>query len=191
VIDQSLFVGRVSELEMMEETLQRNHSEEQRRIVLGGMGGIGKTQLAIAYAKRHCSSYESVFWLNAVLEANLKISLRSIAEQVMEAQEYERAKEEQILFRVRRWLSDPANTRWLLIFDNYDAPDLFDIYKYFPYAAHGSIIVTTRLPDQVSGKRIHIRPLKYIEESLQVLETRSERSNIKDGRRSMISFYTY
>jgi DNA replication protein DnaC len=61
-------------------TIEETQSREQRRLILGGMGGIGKTQLAIAYAKRHCGSYESIFWLNAVSEFALKTSLRSMAE---------------------------------------------------------------------------------------------------------------
>jgi NB-ARC domain len=183
LIDPSLFVGRLTELKRMEEILQGTRSREQCRLILGGMGGIGKTQLAIAYAQRHCGSYDSIFWLNAVSEVALKTSLRSMAERLIETAKYEKLEDEQILLRVRRWLSETPNTRWLLIFDNYDYPDLFDIRKYYPHTAHGFIIITTRLPDQVSGKQIQVRPLEHIDESLQVLETRSERQNIKAGKR--------
>ncbi|ERF75445.1 hypothetical protein EPUS_00238 [Endocarpon pusillum Z07020] len=181
IIDPNLFVGRLSELEKMDEILQDARSQEQGRLILGGMGGIGKTQLAIAYARLRRGSYESIFWLNAASEAALKRSMRSMAERVLEVAEYEKLEDEQTILRVRRWLSETINTRWLLIFDNYDDPDLFDIRKYYPYAAHGSIITTTRLPDQISGKRVHVRPLEHISESLQVLETRSERPNVKDS----------
>ncbi len=115
-------------------------------------------------------------------EVALRTSLRSIAERFMEVAEYEKFEDKQILFRVRRWLSDTANIRWLLIFDKYDDPDVFDIRKYYPPAARGSIIITTRLPDHVSGKLIHVRPLEHIDESLQVLETRSERQNVQAVR---------
>jgi NB-ARC domain len=182
MMSPNLFVGRLSELESMEAILQSTQSREQRQLVLGGMGGIGKTQLAIAYAKRHCGSYESIFWLSAASEVALKTSLRSMAERVMEVAEYVKFEDEQILLHVRRWLSETINTRWLLIFDNYDDPDLFDIRKYYPHVAHGSIIITTQLPDQVSGEQIHVRPLEHIDESLQILETRSERQNVKAGK---------
>jgi NB-ARC domain len=182
VIDPNLFVGRLSELERMEEILQGSQSGEQRRLILGGMGGVGKTQLAIAYTQRHRGSYESIFWLNAMSEVALKTSLRSMAERVMEVAGYEQLKDKQIFLRVRLWLSDTANTRWLLIFDNYDDPDVFDIRKYYPHADHGSIIITTRLPDHVRGKPIHVRPLEHVNESLQVLETRSERQNVQVGK---------
>ncbi|KAJ5723983.1 hypothetical protein N7488_002018 [Penicillium malachiteum] len=51
-IPQELFVGRDSELEEITELLHpAQGAQEQRRVVLGGMGGIGKTQLSLAYAK--------------------------------------------------------------------------------------------------------------------------------------------
>ena len=39
------------------------------------MGGIGKIQLAIAYAKSKYNEYNSIFWVNATSEAILKNSL--------------------------------------------------------------------------------------------------------------------
>lgn len=54
---------------------------------------------------------------------------------------------------VLKWLSQPSNNRWLLIFDNVDREysasssdsEAFDVKKYFPEADHGSILVTSRL----------------------------------------------
>jgi hypothetical protein len=57
-----LFVGCHTEIEQMERILWRSCDLSHRRVlVLGGMGGIGKTQLSIAYAKRHWGIYPSVF----------------------------------------------------------------------------------------------------------------------------------
>lgn len=59
-IDSDLFVGRTSELEEMKKTLvPARRPAVQQQLILGGVGGIGKTQLAIAYAKCHCDVYES------------------------------------------------------------------------------------------------------------------------------------
>ena len=71
-----LFVGRDAEIQHMENVLLPGSDSVQRTIlVLGGMGGIGKTQLATTYCKRHGGSYSSVFWLNATSEVTLKSSL--------------------------------------------------------------------------------------------------------------------
>jgi hypothetical protein len=88
------------------------------------------------------------------------------------------------VIHVRRWLSDPENTQWLLIFDNYDDPGQFDVQKYYPFASHGAIVVTTRRPDLVAGREIRIEPLENIEESLEILETRSQRKDAKTGESS-------
>lgn len=73
------FVGRTAELGQIAHALRPGElASEQRRLVLGGMGGIGKTQLAIAYVRQHCDSYKSVFWLNATSVQTVKASWKSI-----------------------------------------------------------------------------------------------------------------
>ena len=167
----------------MSRILQPNKpSTEQQRLVLGGMGGIGKTQLAIGYARRHQSCYTSVFWLNATSQLTLHASIRQVAQLLLQAADAGRLDDKQVLVRVLRWLSDRRNTQWLLIFDNYDEPDQYEMNDYCPYAAHGSIIITTRLPDLVTGQQVRVQPLSDIEESLDILQTRSQRDNIRDGK---------
>lgn len=193
-IDPAYFVGRVAEIDaihqfLLPETLVR----KQQRVVLGGIGGVGKTQLAIAYAEKHLQSYDTVFWLNATSQSTIHTSLRLVAGLFIQVQELESLDNEQVLARVHRWLSNTENTRWLLIFDNYDEPASFDISQYCPYAAHGSIIITTRLPDytRLSSNHIRLHPLKDIEESLNILCKRSHRQNVKDGKTSICVGYEF
>jgi len=155
---------------------------EQRRLVLGGMGGIGKTQLAIAFAERHRYSYESIFWLNATSSKTLQASLHQLAQHILPPDELKHCDDNQLIVHVSRWLSETDNTRWLLIFDNYDEPDQYQITKYYPHASHGSIIITTRLPHLVRGAVIKVQHLDRLEDSLHILETRSERQNVKSGQ---------
>jgi hypothetical protein len=84
--------------------------------------------------------------------------------------------------QVSVWLSNLENPRWLLAFDNYDDPDLFNIREYFPSVAQGSIIITTRQPDGVSGTKIKVRSIVEKEESLHILATRSRRENVDSGK---------
>ncbi|KAJ9492529.1 hypothetical protein VN97_g715 [Penicillium thymicola] len=87
-IAPKLFVGRSAELDEMAEILHLNQElRRQKCLVLGGMGGIGKTQLAIAYAASRSGSYSSVFWLNSASEATLKDSFRRIARLVFDFQD--------------------------------------------------------------------------------------------------------
>lgn len=167
----------------MREILRPDESTlEQRRLVLSGTGGMGKTQLAIAFAKRHRQEYDSVFWLNAASEATLKDSFRIAAEAIFNVQDAEGLPDEQILIQIRRWLSDKQNTRWLLIFDNHDDPSQYHIERYYPYVSHGAIIVTTRRPDLVAGSELRLQPLQRVEEGLEILETRSQRKNVESSK---------
>jgi hypothetical protein len=182
-IAPGLFVGRGHELEEIAEILHPvQEVQKQKRLVLGGMGGIGKTQLAIAYAESRSELYSSVLWLNAASEATLKDSFRSIARLIFDIQDSRLLESQDITGRVHQWLSSSTNTMWLLIFDNYDDPDLFEINDYFPQnSRNGVILVTTRWPDRVGGDILHIQPFQDVEDGLAVLQTRSKRENVYSG----------
>jgi hypothetical protein len=182
-LGKDLFIGRESELQRMERILQpQGNSQDRQILVLSGPGGIGKTQLAITYTKRHSSSYSSAFWLNASSKTALSTSLRRLAPQIL-PEAGDRLDDEAILIQVSVWLSQLDNNRWLLIFDNYDDPDQFNIREYYPSVAHGSIIVTTRLRDRVNGEEINLKPIGREEESLRILASRSGRKNVESGKR--------
>ena len=183
-LGKGLFIGRESEFRKMEKILQPpGNSQDRQVLVLSGPGGIGKTQLAITYAKRHGSSYSSVFWLNASSKTALLTSLRHLAPQIL-PEAGDRLNDEAILIQVSVWLSQLDNNRWLLVFDNYDDPDQFNIREYYPSVAHGSIIVTTRQRDRVNGEEIHLQPMAQEEESLRILASRSGRTNVELGKRT-------
>ena len=157
-------------------------SVEQRVLVLGGMGGIGKTQLAIAYAKRYRTCYSSTFWLNATSPSMLQGSLRMMARRVLPHDAEREFDDYQIRVRTAGWLSRTNNSRWLLIFDSYDALDQFNIKDYFPPTSHGSIIITSRIPEEVCGDNIILRPIENQEECLRILATRSGRHDVGSSK---------
>ena len=71
------FVAREKELSKMHELL---HGHSNRTcVVLYGLGGIGKTQLAIEYIRRHKEKYTAIFWSNANDQDSLKLSFRDVA----------------------------------------------------------------------------------------------------------------
>jgi AAA ATPase-like protein len=130
-------VAREEELAEMDRTL-RGYSS-RRIVVLHGLGGIGKTQLTVAYAKRHRDNYSAVFWLNIKDEDSLKQSFAKVAKQILREhkqilREHSSASQlssvdikeniDEAIDAVKVWLSQPNNTRWLMIYDNYDNPKL-------------------------------------------------------------------
>lgn len=75
------FVAREDELRDIHETLSSDGS--RYTVVLHGLGGIGKTQLAVAYTKRHKDNYSAIFWLNLKDEDSLKQSFAMVAKQIL------------------------------------------------------------------------------------------------------------
>ncbi|KAG4441475.1 hypothetical protein IFR05_003081 [Cadophora sp. M221] len=91
---------------------------------------------------------------------------------------------------VKAWLSLPNNTRWLMIYDNYDNPKLLsktnpaavDIRMFLPESYQGLIIITTRSSQVKLGHPIQIRKLGDVRNSLEILSTVSRQQElILDG----------
>ena len=153
-IDQ--FVGRNEDLNILWSLLQPSASAMRKVVVFHGLGGIGKTQLAIRFARLHQNDYSAIFWLNGKTKDSL---LRSLADQFNKLPGINLAAElktedeiEQAARQVLQWLATPNNCRWLLIFDNVDKyseteqiEGHYNVTKFFPSADHGSIIITTRV----------------------------------------------
>lgn len=183
-IDPNYFQGRDDELAEMTRILSPTQKPpKQQCLAINGKGGLGKTQLAIAYAKLHCErdfpAYDSVILLNASSKSKLKESFRRIAKRIFKMM----PESEDAVQPTLRWLSDQKNTDWLLIFDEYDDPDQFSISNYVPGGAHGSILITTQSPTSVPGTSFCLQSLNE-EGSLAVLAARSERANCATGMNS-------
>ncbi|KAF2259110.1 HET-domain-containing protein [Lojkania enalia] len=188
------FVAREKELSEMHKLLY-GHSG-RACVVLHGLGGIGKTQLAITYARRHKEKHTAIFWLNANDDDSLKLGFRDIAQQVLRhhrstgllASVNLDGDLDRVVNSVKDWLDLPMNTRWLIIYDNYDNPKMsgglddlaVDLHRYLPRSDHGSIIITTRSSQVSLSHRIHVQKLQSIQDGLEILSNTSRREGIKD-----------
>ena len=193
-IDQ--FVGRKEELKKIKEALQG--VESRRKVVLlHGLGGIGKTQLAAAFAKEQKDAYSAVFWLNGRNEDTLRQSFTGIAKRLYNEHPSSALLRtaagekdvDQVAVIIKQWLSIRENTRWMLIFDDIDNPKLpgikdsqaYDIRLYFPEVDQGSILVTTRSSRLKIGKVVSIRKLLDVQESIMILASTSGREISGEG----------
>ncbi|KAI8948859.1 hypothetical protein F4801DRAFT_591546 [Xylaria longipes] len=192
VPDIPYFVTRERELAEIRRKLSSDGS--RRAVVLQGLGGIGKTQLAIAYAKRYRDEYSAIFWLNIKDMASIQQSFTKVAKQILRQNPDSsrlsaldiQHNHEEVVDAVKAWLSLPGNTRWLLIFDNFDTPKLsnstddggIDISRFLPEAYQGSVIVTTRSSQVNLGHMIRIRKLESLKDGLQILATTSGRDSL-------------
>ena len=166
-------------------------------VVLHGLGGIGKTQLAVEYIRRHKEKYTAIFWLNANDEDSLRLSFRDIAQQVLKHHPTTKMLAsvdldknlDQMVNAVKAWLEIPKNMRWLMIFDNYDNPKIpgnsdrsaVDVRQFLPTSDHGAIIITTRSSQVSQGSCIQIQKLPSIQNGLEILSNKSKRKGIENG----------
>jgi tetratricopeptide (TPR) repeat protein len=107
--------------------------------VLQGLGGTGKTQLAVEYAYRFASpqQYAVVWWVQAEAPTTLVTDYTALA-RALRLPEAARESPE-VVAAVRRWLEQRAD--WLLIFDNVRRPA--DVQEYLPRGAPGHVLITT------------------------------------------------
>jgi NB-ARC domain len=186
-IDKEDFIGREAELKKLEAWLAPR-PQRQNVVVLSGLGGMGKTQLSIHFARKFVDKlkFSSVFWLNAKDETTLKAGLAALTAQVENhvSQSVVDAREEaQMVQRALQWLSRPKNDRWLVIYDNYDEPRFpglssptgYDVQDFFPHREQGSILITTRSPHVTFGKALPLQKLNDDKQCLAILATRSGR----------------
>ncbi len=110
-----------------------------------GLGGIGKTQIAVEYAYRHREEYKAILWAKADSREILVSELVSIAE-LLNLPEKNPQNQNRIVDAVKRWLQN--NTTWLLILDN--AEDLAMVREYLPSVGSSHVLLTTR--SQVMGR---------------------------------------
>jgi len=106
-------------------------------VALHGLGGMGKTQLAVQYAYSHMANYEVVWWIRSEESATLASDFADLANDLDLPTIDDQRK---IIKAVRRCLGQ--NKDWLLIFDNAEKPA--DIRDYLPQGGRGHVIVTSR-----------------------------------------------
>lgn len=210
------FVAREDQLKKIQEIL--GATAGRCTAVVHGLGGIGKTQLAIAYMKQHRSDQSAQIWLNARDESSLKQSYARAAEWILRhhpsnkhiARALKSQDLDETVKAVNRWLDEPMNDRWLVVYDNYDNPSIgshtgksliytpsieadaysdddgdlakaFDLRSFLPEADHGAIVVTTRSSMVKLGQAVHLRKLEDIDDSLEILASTSGRDGLKQG----------
>lgn len=193
-IEDGAFIGRESEIEQLKEYLgPQNTVSTQKVVAITGMGGLGKTQLSLAFAKQYYQEFSSIFWLNAKDESTIRQSLVSLSDIIFGSAQSSStngsANENQSIHQIRQWLSQQGNDQWLLLFDNYDDPKLpstksqtgYDIRSYFPFRSQGAILITTRSRQLRFARDIELHKLGDEQNSLEILSNRSRR-NMRDGK---------
>ena len=134
------FFGRDYLLVRLHTSLQtRQTTALSQPQALTGLGGIGKTQLAVEYAYRFRHEYQAVLWARAESTDTLSASYTEIA-QMLNLPERNEQEQPLVIQATKRWLQ--THRGWLLILDNADEPDL--IAPFLPQMGSGHLLITTR-----------------------------------------------
>ncbi len=157
-------------------------------VILLGMGGSGKTQLALEFCRQAQEDlgFMDVFWINASSPISVIESYKAVAKRLSKSQQDDADSEHVISLvqdTLRAW-----EQPWLFVFDNYDNPKAFEptsIHYYIPKGKQRRVLFTSRHKDSARlGYKVDVsdmteseglevllqRPPENDEESLQAKE---------------------
>jgi tetratricopeptide (TPR) repeat protein len=128
------FTGREKHLSDLRAVLISNG-----RVAIYGLGGIGKTQLALRYIDQHKSDYKIIWWVKSGEPTTLASDYAELAEK-LDLPKKDETDQKVIIEAVRNCLSQKGN--WLLVFDNAEEPA--SVRNYLPQIDSGHVIITSR-----------------------------------------------
>ncbi|CUS06690.1 unnamed protein product, partial [Tuber aestivum] len=154
----SKFTGRK---DLIEEVKRFSEGSNHNRIALHGLGGSGKTQIALEYVYQRANESDChVFWVPGSGVQKFSEGFRAIAQHVRIPLASAEMDEEEFLLNVKRWFEGPDQGDWMLVIDNADNEEDFignsgRISKFVPQGPRGTLIFTTRSLQVASWQGCH------------------------------------
>ncbi|GGP68314.1 FxSxx-COOH system tetratricopeptide repeat protein [Streptomyces calvus] len=141
------FVGRQALLRAVEEQLGSQDTAAVLPHALHGLGGVGKSQLALEYIYTHQHDYKVICWIPAERESLVLAALAQLAAQLGVAPAGQDsmgapAANTAVPAVLEALRTGAPYDNWLLVFDN--AEDVEAVRQYFPTNGPGKVIVTSR-----------------------------------------------
>lgn len=157
----AFFTDRDMVLAALSSSFPFSQIQQTRVLALNGLGGIGKTQIALEYLYRSAHLYQSIVWLNASSRETFSLEVSALAEKLA-LSEHARSDEDHLFAAVKRWLQ--GQTTWLLVLDQLEDLTLLDLIA--PPQSGGHILLTTRI--QTMGTTAAALPITQMDISASV-----------------------
>jgi cellulose biosynthesis protein BcsQ len=138
------FTGRNEVLEKLRDQLEGSSRAVVLPQALYGLGGVGKTQVALEYAHRYMADYDVVWWVSAEQRELLNPALADLASKLGFRVGDSMAEAAQAAIEALR-LGTPHG-HWLLIFDNADNPEELEPFLPGGTGGTGHVLITSRNP---------------------------------------------
>ncbi|MBT2235775.1 NB-ARC domain-containing protein [Nonomuraea sp. NEAU-A123] len=149
------FVGREHALSALREALITGPGIISQAIV--GLGGVGKSELALQYAYQHRADYRLVWWMEADSPAQIQASLAGLTRAMVagiDSVAAEQATTEEAAAWALAWLS--SRTGWLVVFDNVEEATHID--PCLARLSCGHVLITTRR--DIGWQHLGITPVR-------------------------------
>ncbi len=150
----AFLVGREELLSNLEAELGAAHGVGVRVATLCGLGGVGKTSVAVEFAHRYLDEYGVVWQFTAQEATTLQAQFGDLAALLGVG---ERADAGDPVAQVHSMLA-VIPSRWLLIFDN--VPDEISVQSVLPPAGNGRVLITSQNPYWTFGRVIEVPALR-------------------------------
>jgi hypothetical protein len=134
------FTGRRAQLAAVRDLLVSSGDGTVGAVALHGLGGVGKSQLALEYAYQFARGYDIVCWVPAGDPGSIRSRLDVLARRLGVPDAVPSEEVVAALWDVLR-----QRYRWLLIYD--DAEDPREVGRYWPRGGAGHVLVTSRNPN--------------------------------------------
>ncbi|WP_045745892.1 FxSxx-COOH system tetratricopeptide repeat protein [Actinoplanes rectilineatus] len=141
------FTGREDDLVNLRRQLRVNRSAVlagTATVALQGMGGIGKTQIALEYAHRYRTAYDVVWWVTAEPVTFVDSQLADLAPRLRLPTVTTSPAMENARTVLDALVRGTPYKRWLLVYDNAEDPDR--LTQFLPQGGSGHVLITSRTP---------------------------------------------
>jgi tetratricopeptide (TPR) repeat protein len=140
------FTGRNELLRDLRQSLHAGRTVAVTQpVAVHGLGGVGKTQLAVEYAFAHHKEYDAVLWAVADSAETASANFAALVKPLGLPEAEAREQPAQVV-AVQRWLQ--GRDRWLLVFDSVDSPEAERaVLDLLPPALAGHVLITSRRTD--------------------------------------------